>query len=334
MANLEGPQLHGLLSAFAELDGYDFFILDTSAGISRQVISLCMACSEVILVVTPEPTSLTDAYALLKILSQNGFKESARVLINQCANMAAAKSTYTRFRTAVERYLNMTILPIGVIHQDAKVEEAVKKQQPFMVLYPESIASRGIKNMVQRLIDNQPDNLEPSGLPSFWARWAKFIKAPLILGAQKEDMQAIPAAPHKSEQPSQALESQEYQEKPTSKPSIHTDGSVTPLPEPGERETIPTQAENQESATSKKTGPTSVPSIQLDLSHEMSRLNAEIATVSQELHLLREAIESTGLKWAHVPGLGRERRKAEAHEPIVLDLDAFLERSGLNQKTN
>ncbi|MEI6127929.1 MAG: AAA family ATPase, partial [Pseudomonadota bacterium] len=101
LANLSGESLDRLIESFSTIDDYDYFIFDTSAGISRNVISFCLAASDVLLVITPEPTSLTDAYALLKILCFNGFTGSVKIIVNQCRNTSAASAAYTKLRDAV-----------------------------------------------------------------------------------------------------------------------------------------------------------------------------------------------------------------------------------------
>jgi len=329
MANLEDAHLHQLLRSFSAMDGYDFFILDTSAGISRQVISCCLACSEVILVVTPEPTSLTDGYALVKILSQNGFKASVKVLINQCPTMAAAKSTYTKLSAAVERYLGMTILPIGVILQDIRVEEAVKEQQPFILLFPDCAASRGIKNMVQRLIDNQPEDLESSGLLSFWTRWINVIRAPLNLGARKEERQNTPEAGNKNNQQVPVSICKEPLQNPEPEQPAQSEDSTKPSPDSSGEEIISRQSGDTEPLNGEGND-TFGSSIQVNLLHEMSRLNDGITGVSRELQLLRETIEGKPTRRVGM----NSAPDAAPFKSIPLDLDAFLQRSGIIQENN
>jgi flagellar biosynthesis protein FlhG len=333
MANLDDAHLDRLLRSFSDMDGYDFFILDTSAGISRQVISFCLSSSEVILVVTPEPTSLTDGYAMIKILSQNGFKSSVKVLINQCATMAAAKSTYTKLSAAVERYIGLDLLPIGVILQDSRVEEAVRKQQPFLLLFPDCAASRGIKNMVQRLIDNKPEDLESLGLLPFWTRWIKTIKAPLSLGNRKEGKQD---APEREGGPKQQISVPMIKEPQQSSKPDKTDDtrdSTNLLPESREKEIVPTRSDHTEPSNGEVNAPPGT-SIQLSLLQEMSRLNEGITGVSRELQLLRETIEGGRTRWVGASSMLGERTKAAPSAPIPLDLEAFLKRSGINIKNN
>ncbi|MBW1676125.1 MAG: HDOD domain-containing protein [Deltaproteobacteria bacterium] len=197
IANLEDDQVEHLIQSFSKLDGYNFLLFDTSAGVSRNVISFCLASSEVIVVITPEVTSLTDAYALLKILSLNGFKGSVRIVVNQCKSTLIARHAYTKFKETVKKYLPIDVVPLGIIVQDPKVEKAVKEQQTFVLLYPESNASKCITSIAKRLREEQPEDLEPFGMLSFWTTYHKLITSPLKLTAQHVPPQAIQRAGEK-----------------------------------------------------------------------------------------------------------------------------------------
>jgi len=200
IANLQADQIEQLIQSFSKLDGYNFFLFDTSSGLSRNVISFCLASSEVIVVIAPEVTSLTDAYALLKILCLNGFRGSVRIVVNQCKSASIARHAYTKFKETVKKYLPIDVVPLGIIVQDPKVEEAVKEQQAFVLLYPESNASKCIKSIAKRLIDDQPEDLEPSGTLLFWTKYCELITSPLKLTAKKKKKKEIVGEPSRQAQ--------------------------------------------------------------------------------------------------------------------------------------
>jgi MinD-like ATPase involved in chromosome partitioning or flagellar assembly/HD-like signal output (HDOD) protein len=195
MANLEAAQIEDMIQSFSELDGYNFLVFDTSSGISRNVISFCLASSEVIVVITPEVTSLTDAYALLKILCLNGFKGSVRIVVNQCKDTAIARHAYTKFKETVKKYLPIDIVPLGIVVHDPIVEEAVKEQQAFVLLYPESNASKCIKSIAKRLIGDKAEDLEASDMSSFWTGYLKLVTSPLRLTAKKGEKEGVVEEP-------------------------------------------------------------------------------------------------------------------------------------------
>ena len=184
IADLQPDQREHLIQSFSELDEYDFLIFDTSAGISRNVISFCLASSEVIVVITPEITSLTDSYALLKILCLNGFKGSVMVVVNQCGSTLIAKRVYTKFGQTVKKFLPIDVVPLGVIVRDPKVEEAVKEQRALVLLYPESNASLCIKHIAKRLAEGRPEDSGPSGMSSFWTTCFTAMTNPVKLHAK------------------------------------------------------------------------------------------------------------------------------------------------------
>ena len=189
MADLESDQIDSLIKSFSKLNGYDFLIFDTSAGASRNVISFCMSSSEIILVVTPEPTSLTDGYALLKILTFNGFNGSVMVLVNQCKDMKIARNVFVKFKKAVQKFLPVSIMPIGSVIQDDHVVEAVKRQKPFVSLFPNADASRCIKNVSRYLLKNGTKDMEDLGLQSFWTKCFKLFTGPLQLSGLKSELE-------------------------------------------------------------------------------------------------------------------------------------------------
>jgi flagellar biosynthesis protein FlhG len=193
LANVPNEQLENLIDAFTTLNEYDFVFFDTSAGISKNVISFCMASPEVMLVVTPEPTSLTDGYALLKILSLNGFKGSVSVIVNQISSLEKSQLVFNRFKDAVQKYLPIKILPAGTILKDPHVRDAVTKQKPFISAWPDAKASKCIKNIARYLTQQQLWDRINEPAETFWTRWLELMNGPLILdGVKPKELQTEP----------------------------------------------------------------------------------------------------------------------------------------------
>ena len=191
MANLEADQAEHLIQSLSKLDGYNFLLFDTSAGISKNAISFCLASSEIMVVITPEVASLTDSYALLKMLYLNGFKGVVNVVVNQCESAAIARHACTKFKETARKHIHMNVVPLGIIIHDPKVEKAAREQQAFMLLYPESSASKSIKSIAKRLRENQPEDLKPSGTSLFWTKYLKLVKSPLKLTVKKTEKKEI-----------------------------------------------------------------------------------------------------------------------------------------------
>ena len=151
LADLSRSQASELVRAFLDLAAYDYFILDTSAGISAQVLAFCRSSQEMVLVATPEPTSLTDAYSLLKVLSRERPVPNVRVVINQVQTAAAAKQAYGKLKRTVHRFLKMPISPLGIVARDPNVPIAVVSQIPFFLLFPDTPAARCIRSVALKL---------------------------------------------------------------------------------------------------------------------------------------------------------------------------------------
>ena len=188
IADLSTAQLESLINGLQALDAYDYFLIDTASGISRSVISFCMAAQQTLIVITREATSLTDAYALLKILSVNKYQGSVRVLVNNCESIPQAKSTYLRYKKVVDKHLDITIAPAGIILHDEHFERAVVQQKPLLELYPESIGGQCIKAFVANLVGEKGPERDNEGLGRFWQRYLEQISdaTPSVEG-QKSD---------------------------------------------------------------------------------------------------------------------------------------------------
>lgn len=168
LATLDAKQIDRVVTQFSGLDSYDFILFDTSAGAGAEVTSFCRAASEMLLIITPEPTSLTDAYSLLKILSAQGVKKPVQVIVNQARHLQHAKIPYLSLSKTVSKHLPIKISAIGFITQDSQVTEAVKLQKPFLSLYPNSMASACIRKIVDRLISGKIGSSGDTDMKSFW----------------------------------------------------------------------------------------------------------------------------------------------------------------------
>ncbi|MGD9160880.1 MAG: MinD/ParA family protein [Desulfobacteraceae bacterium] len=185
LADPEPGQMEYIIEALSELDEYDFFIFDTSAGISKNVISFCVTSPEIVLVITPEPTSITDAYALLKILCLNNIDSTVMIAINQCMSMEVANKLYSRFKEVVQKNLNIDIFPLGTIPLDPHVSKAVKQQEPLISAFPNSDATKGIKNIARYLISKGATELNDYDLNDFWRKCLERLNGDLVLTNNK-----------------------------------------------------------------------------------------------------------------------------------------------------
>ena len=186
MADLEADQMQDLVSSFAGLDDYDWILLDTSSGINRNVLCFSLSAPELLLVVNTEPTSLTDAYALLKILYHNEYAGTVRVVVNQCKSLAAGELTYDKFRKAVRLYLERDIPLLGAIPQDAGMPESVTAQQALVVRDPDSRAARRIQQMATDLLASPAPSSRIMGMEEYWATYLKCLRGGSLRGVRSD----------------------------------------------------------------------------------------------------------------------------------------------------
>jgi len=139
---------------------YDYLMLDLGAGISHTVLSFATLTQLRIVVVTPEPTSLTDSYAMIKVLVTQHQVKDFLVIVNQATSAGEAKQTFERLAAACKNFLNIELRNLGFIHQDPTLVESVRRQTPLMKYAPDAIASKDIKSLAKKLMRYREDNRE------------------------------------------------------------------------------------------------------------------------------------------------------------------------------
>ncbi len=132
---------------------YDIILLDTGAGISSNVTFFCSAAHEILVVATPEPTALTDAYALIKVLFQNHNQKQFKLLVNLAKSDKEAINVYKQLSSVLHRFLPLISLDyIGTVLYDENVLKSVRMQKPVVDCYPYSKASKGFFEMAEKII--------------------------------------------------------------------------------------------------------------------------------------------------------------------------------------
>ena len=144
----------------------DWLLIDTAAGIHDSVVKLLMAAQEIILVTTPEPTSLVDAYAMVKVVHLRDPRKPFWVLVNNGQNMDEAEETIAQLQAATERFLGRTLQVLGMIPADPFLLQAVRQQRCVAQVFPRSPASRALQQMARLLLEKVP--LKPEGFSAFW----------------------------------------------------------------------------------------------------------------------------------------------------------------------
>lgn len=174
MAEMSPAEHAGLVRAFGEVGGnIDTLIVDTAAGISDSVISFSRASQEVLVVVCDEPASITDAYALIKLLSREYGQQRFRVLANMTHSPGEGKELFNKITRVTDRFLEVTLDYLGAVPHDPYVRKAVQRQRAVVELYPSCKASQAFKQMA-RVADNWPRAKAADGhLQFFFERLVK-----------------------------------------------------------------------------------------------------------------------------------------------------------------
>ncbi|WP_462327010.1 MinD/ParA family protein [Desulfobaculum sp.] len=172
MMDLDTGQKLELLESMDILENdIDYLLVDTGAGINDNVLYFNLAVQERILVLTPEPTSLTDAYALIKVLKAQHGIERFRVVVNMAKNMAAAKEIYLKLHTACDQFLSGVSLDLlGVLPYDQSVRSSVIKQQPFAQAFPDSPASQALAGVARRINAWKAPTQLDGNIKFFWKK--------------------------------------------------------------------------------------------------------------------------------------------------------------------
>lgn len=163
--NIEEKERLAFIEKLTSLDEYDYIFIDTGAGINKNVLAFIACSEETIVITTPEPTSLTDAYSLIKATDHFKLINTANVIVNRAFSVKDGEETYNKLKRAVERFLTIKINYLGSISEDRKLVEGVRAQVPFTILHPKCDASKSIERISNKLIGNASvENMGAEGL--------------------------------------------------------------------------------------------------------------------------------------------------------------------------
>lgn len=157
---------------FTELDNLlnniDILLIDTAAGISSNVMYFNVFAQEIIVVASPEPTSITDAYALMKVLSLKYFEKKFRLIVNLAESVKEADYVFKQLNLVAGRFLDITINYLGYVLKDKKVVQSVKHQQIVTEMFPDTLASECFFSLAQKICRLPPPDLSKKKSDNFW----------------------------------------------------------------------------------------------------------------------------------------------------------------------
>ena len=172
LTSLSEKQMEMLFKGFCDLDEeLDIVIVDTGAGISSNVLSFVLASNEILLITTPEPTAITDAYAMIKALSRKRKDLNIKLLVNLAGSREEAELTMKRISSVTLRFLNVNVQYLGYLLQDPNIPIAARLQKSFVKEYPNTTATSCLNNIVASFL-NSDDGTQTLGVEGYFRRIA------------------------------------------------------------------------------------------------------------------------------------------------------------------
>lgn len=176
LANLPKKKLQKFIKQMDELEGMaDILLIDTGAGLTKNVMSFVMAADEVVVICTPEPTAITDAYGMVKTLYNMKPQSIVQLVVNRVEDQEEADMTANKLTTVAERFLQFPIARLGFILDDQLVSKSVKGQEPFIIKYPNSMAAECIRGLAGQLLNEEDVSMASGGVRTFFKKMINFF---------------------------------------------------------------------------------------------------------------------------------------------------------------
>lgn len=171
LTQLDDAQKLRLVTALDTIeDRFDLVLVDCGAGIGDNVLFFAGAAQEALLVISPEPTSLTDAYAAVKVLSQQAGVERFSVVVNPVPSEAHGREVFGKLTRVTDRFLTARVGFLGHVPRDENLQRALMAQRPVVELFPRSPSSRALQDIARSLLDRPPPQSLQGGLKFLWQR--------------------------------------------------------------------------------------------------------------------------------------------------------------------
>lgn len=186
LANLDIKQRKDFIDEFQTLDDDDYMIIDTGAGVSQNVLSFVVAADEVIVVTTPEPTAITDAYGIIKSIAAQTTEKTIKLVVNRAQSVSEGKRVAQRIINIAGQFLNIKVESLGFVFEDANVPKSVRNQKPFIVSYPKTKASACVMMIADRIAERDSGSANGGGISSFLKNLFKDDEAEKDLAGESE----------------------------------------------------------------------------------------------------------------------------------------------------
>lgn len=176
LANMDSQQRNRLIERITWLEGEaDILLIDTGTGLSRNVLSFIAAADELVVITTPEPTAVTDAYGVIKVVAGRRLHSKVFLVVNQIREMAEGDKIGRRITGVCRQFLQLNLQYLGGIYYDPLVIKAVKKRRPFVLSYPRSRAAWCVQRIAERLLYQDSAGMPREGLSGFLSRLVQLL---------------------------------------------------------------------------------------------------------------------------------------------------------------
>jgi len=175
METFDQGRQQSFIGELLELGQFDVLIIDNGAGISRESLSFITFAHEVIMVTTPEPTAIADAYRVLKAMSFYELKPSAKVIVNKVSDLKSGDEAFEKLQRTSKEFLNIDIENCGYIFDDARVEKAIMDQIPVVISHPNALASGNIKSIAENILEKSSYERNISTIKQLGNRFIKIF---------------------------------------------------------------------------------------------------------------------------------------------------------------
>lgn len=173
--SLHKTEQEEIMRSLEGMGAYDIILVDNGAGINKHSMTFSSFADEIIIVTTPEPTSLTDAYRILKANSIYNVKSTATVVINQITDINQGRESFYKLKSTCQKFLKVDLESLGFIFNDIRVNKSIMEQIPLVINYPKALASENIENIANKLLGLEATKENTTSLKKLSNRLIKFF---------------------------------------------------------------------------------------------------------------------------------------------------------------
>lgn len=172
LANMNRFQRQRLIDQMQSLQARsDIIVIDTGAGIHSTVVGFCLSANHTLVVTTPEPTAMTDAYAMIKVLASNRYTGRISLVVNMAATLSEGRKIYRQIADVAARFLNIPVFEGGILCRDENLLQAVRRREPVVQAFPKSEISAALAAISKRLSRNAHQRSDEEGFLRKVVNW-------------------------------------------------------------------------------------------------------------------------------------------------------------------